>query len=290
VAEIVFTADDLARTRIASEPSAEAEVLHSLHMLTERPIRCFAPWRRNLLGRLDRRVGALVGAVGGAVAGDRPAALGPDLTAVLDRYEQLAIAPYWNRIRTLINADRSRRARVLADGGMERLLATLHPAVRWRSPALQVTTSNVGPTTIRLDGAGLLLQPSVFVWHTPVLRLRGGRPVLLYPVSCEISGGEQNRPPPDLVALMGRARAAMLRLLVSAGATTTELALRTGLSLATISEHAGVLRDAGLITTRSIGRTRLHSLTPLGAALLGPAEDPGAGARAPSATPRPESG
>jgi DNA-binding transcriptional ArsR family regulator len=41
-----------------------------------------------------------------------------------------------------------------------------------------------------------------------------------------------------------------------------------GISLAAASQHASVLRDAGLITTHRQGSAVLHVLTPLGAELL----------------------
>ena len=41
-----------------------------------------------------------------------------------------------------------------------------------------------------------------------------------------------------------------------------------GISLAAASQHASVLRDAGLITTQRQGRAVLHVLTPLGTELL----------------------
>ncbi len=272
--EISFSATGLARIRVASGPSAEVELLHSLYMLNERPIRCFAPWRQHLRKMLDRRVRTLVDVLAAhdrADATPSRAALGRERSRLLNAYEEVAIAPFWTRIRTLVDADRSRRARVLVDGGVEQLLATLHPAIRWRTPVLRVAQVDGRVATLSLDGDGLLLQPSVFVWRAPVLRRLGtGQPALLYPVSCEISGGGVNPAPADLAALVGRTRATMLCLLSASGATTTELARRTNLSLAAVSQHAGVLRQAGLITTRPVGRTRLHSLTPLGTTLLGP--------------------
>nr|WP_252980871.1 helix-turn-helix domain-containing protein [Streptomyces chartreusis] len=51
-------------------------------------------------------------------------------------------------------------------------------------------------------------------------------------------------------------------------AGTTALAERAGVSVATASEHATVLRAAGLITTVRDGSRVLHALTPLGEALL----------------------
>jgi DNA-binding transcriptional ArsR family regulator len=66
---------------------------------------------------------------------------------------------------------------------------------------------------------------------------------------------------------VGRNRAAVLASIAD-GCTTTELAGRAGISVAAASQHASVLRDAGLIVTRRQGGAVLHLLTPLGAELL----------------------
>ena len=50
---------------------------------------------------------------------------------------------------------------------------------------------------------------------------------------------------------------------------TAELADTVGISQASASEHAKVLRDANLIETRREGRSVRHSLTPLGRTMLG---------------------
>jgi DNA-binding transcriptional ArsR family regulator len=70
-----------------------------------------------------------------------------------------------------------------------------------------------------------------------------------------------------LAALVGRNRAAVLRTIAD-GCSTTELADRVGISLAAASQHASILRDAGLITTHRQGSAVLHVLTPLGVELL----------------------
>jgi DNA-binding transcriptional ArsR family regulator len=55
---------------------------------------------------------------------------------------------------------------------------------------------------------------------------------------------------------------------VADGCTTTELAYRVGISPSAASQHASVLREAGLIITCRQGSAVLHVLTPLGAELL----------------------
>ncbi|MFJ2307170.1 ArsR/SmtB family transcription factor [Streptomyces sp. NPDC087787] len=94
-------------------------------------------------------------------------------------------------------------------------------------------------------------------------------PVLVYPL--------QHAPPPastlssdaSPAALLGRTRAAALRNL-ALGATTSELAQVLGVSPATATHHTSVLRDAGLVLSQRVHNTVLHTLTPLGAALLRP--------------------
>jgi DNA-binding transcriptional ArsR family regulator len=71
----------------------------------------------------------------------------------------------------------------------------------------------------------------------------------------------------SLDALLGATRSAVLRS-VDRGATTSQLARRLGTSLSSVSRHAAVLRDAGLITSHRYDKTVLHALTPLGVAIL----------------------
>jgi 1-aminocyclopropane-1-carboxylate deaminase len=82
-----------------------------------------------------------------------------------------------------------------------------------------------------------------------------------------IGGVQSNHTRQVAAALVGRNRAAVLRTIAD-GCSTTELADRVGISLAAASQHASVLRDAGLITTHRRGSAVLHVLTPLGAELL----------------------
>jgi len=74
--------------------------------------------------------------------------------------------------------------------------------------------------------------------------------------------------PDTLAAMLGPTRAAVLRALCKPHGTA-ELAKAVRISPASASEHAKVLRDAYLIETSRAGRSVSHSLTILGAALLG---------------------
>ncbi|MET9556577.1 helix-turn-helix domain-containing protein [Streptomyces sp. NPDC006645] len=79
----------------------------------------------------------------------------------------------------------------------------------------------------------------------------------------EAAGGEA------LAALLGTTRArVLLHVAADPTATATDLVHRLGVSAATVSQHASVLRRSGLITTRRTGGSVHHSVTPLGHAVL----------------------
>jgi DNA-binding transcriptional ArsR family regulator len=83
------------------------------------------------------------------------------------------------------------------------------------------------------------------------------------------SGGSagQTAPGDALAALLGFTRAAALAA-IGTGCSTTELARRVGVSPAAASQHATVLRNAGLVASRREANTMMHSVTPLGSAVL----------------------
>ena len=58
------------------------------------------------------------------------------LAETLDQVHAAAIAaPYWADVSARFVADRSARAQEFLDGGIDRLLASLHPArIRWVPP------------------------------------------------------------------------------------------------------------------------------------------------------------
>jgi DNA-binding transcriptional ArsR family regulator len=78
----------------------------------------------------------------------------------------------------------------------------------------------------------------------------------------------ETSPQPAAVArLLGVGRALVLAEAV-VPSTTSGLAARLGLAPATVSQHLGVLRDAGLVTARRIGREVYYGQTELATALL----------------------
>ena len=71
----------------------------------------------------------------------------------------------------------------------------------------------------------------------------------------------------SLADLLGPTRACVLRACLDTPLTTTALARSVGISNSSASEHATVLRSAGLITSERHGNQVIHHTTQLGAAL-----------------------
>lgn len=292
-----FSGQDLARTvvRVAERPVVET--LFALDLLARQGGGdAFASWRRRTTHRLDRRTRSLLtlartlrpipdllhmveGAAGPAAGEER--AVGPldaqrqNLAGLLEEFHKAALAPHWDRVSACLEADCLERGRTVLSGGIERLLSTLHPTVRWDGSVLEIPShrsQNHVP-----GGLGLFLTPSLFLTDRPVLipaNDQGGPPVLAYPIapgSAEAAlvapVDEQSCPTDALGPLVGRTRAAIMKSLTES-CTTTELGRRIGISAASASQHTSVLRSAGLITTQRRLNTARHSLTPLGAALL----------------------
>jgi hypothetical protein len=126
-----------------------------------------------------------------------------------------------------------------------------------------------------LDGRGLVLMPSVFCWPDVISGLEPPwQPAVVYPARGV--GGlwspPQDRTPAALAALLGRARADVLRAL-GEPASTSALARLLGLAPSTVSAHLSVLRAAGLLTSRRYGHQVLYERTRLGITLAGPQPD-----------------
>jgi DNA-binding transcriptional ArsR family regulator len=216
------------------------------------------------IGQLDGRGGA--GAWLADVGAGRPRAMS-ELGDTMRDYHRRIIAPYWTALRTTVDTDLAVRRGALSTGGVAALLRSFRPAMRWHDPVLELP-SHPSARDVHLRGRGLLLVPSWFCRLHPVTVFDPELPqVVVYPVD--------HHPPAVLPAvngrtlqrLLGETRAAIL-LATRLGRTTGELAVRLGISAATISHHTAILRDAGLITSTRAASTVRHSLTRLGEALI----------------------
>jgi DNA-binding transcriptional ArsR family regulator len=190
------------------------------------------------------------------------------LAGLLGDYHRRCVADHWPAVRTYLEGDIAARQRLRAERGVTAVLAGLHPAVRWNDPVLEVDVP--GPARcVELAGRGLVLVPSVFCWPHPVGLLDGhGQPVLLYPARDLLALWTAPVYDRDVLAvLLGTTRAAVLEA-AAAGDSTSRLADRLDVSVASVSQHLTVLRNAGLVRSIRRGRAVHHDLTSLGVQLL----------------------
>jgi DNA-binding transcriptional ArsR family regulator len=202
------------------------------------------------------------------------------LVELVREYYECAVEPSWTAMQAALTAEQARCGQTLVKGGLDRLLATLHPKIRWQPPFLGVDTTHVPGqrrTSCVLDGRSLVLVSSIFCLDGPhVLRSTADQTapdVLIYPAVRTNEDAASLQPsglaptPSALERLLGRTKAAALAV-VADTCTTSELAALTGVTPPTASHHATVLRDAGLIRTSRTGNAVLHRLTALGAELV----------------------
>ncbi|MEU7938047.1 ArsR/SmtB family transcription factor [Microbispora bryophytorum] len=191
-------------------------------------------------------------------------------------YAQL-LEPYWHRLSGYLTADRALRMRHLLEGGIERLLTLASPRwMRWKPPVLEVRMINGIDHDLHLEGRGILLAPSAFATRSMVTD--GAHPMVSYPsgddlplhrLTALIPEHETPESASTVAALLGTTRAAVLNAIAEhPGCTTTELARLSGTTPSGASQHATVLRQAGLIQTTRYRNTALHSATSLGITLL----------------------
>lgn len=212
----------------------------------------------------------------GGLADNDPAAR-RQLIAAVTEFHRVAVQPHWERIRTHLEAHLPVAGRILREGGTDRLLATLHPDLRWRPPVLEIERRTAPSRDMFLGGRGLILVPSLFRRKAPPVFSaqadEDGPAVLFYPAPTELAQGATlwvpRRPTHQaLMALLGQTRAEVLELIAEAAVTGSEIARRLGIAPASVSEHATVLREAGLTARHRLGGAVLHSITPVGVALL----------------------
>jgi DNA-binding transcriptional ArsR family regulator len=211
--------------------------------------------------------GALESAYGRAWLAD-PVRMIRELADAVEEVWYTLVAPDWPRLRALLEADVAFHSRRLAEVGLGGLLPEINRRFGWHAGTL--TVEYRGEHERRLDGRGLVLMPSVFVWPDVVSTFEPPwQPTLVYPARG--IGGLWAEPaegtPQALVRLLGRGRAAVLAAL-DEPAGTTALAHRLRLAPSSVSAHLATLREAGLLLSRRYGHQVLYERTPLGIALL----------------------
>ncbi|GAA1571515.1 MULTISPECIES: ArsR/SmtB family transcription factor [Kribbella] len=252
------------------------EALWSPDFLTPRP---YTP-----LGRIDAEFAALTGTPAAVVRADlvavHPAELPPVLRGrpekVLDRvlaalraYWEACFAPYWPRMRSVLEADVVHRGRVMAQAGLAAMFADLDPHVRLDGAVVSVRLrANLAYRT-STAGRGLTLAPSLFSRRATAPISAAEPPQIMYPARGLATLWEtETSPSADALAgLIGRGRAGLMGLLETP-ASSTDLARRLGVTPTAVNQHLRALRAAGLLASARHGRSVLYHRSDLGDSLV----------------------
>ncbi|MDT0304994.1 ArsR/SmtB family transcription factor [Streptomonospora wellingtoniae] len=184
---------------------------------------------------------------------------------LLERIWHGALRPDWQRRRHLIEADAVARTSAMVRGGWRAALEGMRPGMSWMGRGrLRIRTDD--PARRELRSCALVFTPVTFsrtwvCWRAP------DRYGVVYPASGPLAENGRAPRPDALAALLGPARAEVLRSL-DAPASTTHLVARTGQGLGSVGGHLKVLREANLVARRRSGRSVLYSRTALGESLV----------------------
>ena len=181
------------------------------------------------------------------------------------------VHPKWTMTRDVLEADIAYHGRRSARYGVNALFLGLDDRLTWDDESGTLELHTRVEEERDLDGAGLVLMPSCFVWPNLVaVTERPWRPTVVYPargIGELWSDPTQRDPATGLARLLGTRRAAIL-LVLGSPSTTSRLARAMAMSPAAVSEHLGVLHDAGLVNRTRVGRSVEYQRTPRGSALV----------------------
>jgi len=208
-----------------------------------------------------------------------PAALrGPDdavLTRVVDAladYWDRCFAGPWPRMRAVLEADVLHRGRESAQRGLASMFAGLAETVSFADGVVSVRLAAPVHYARSTSGVGLTLVPTLFTRNASTPISPDEPPLIMYGARGRGTLWEAERAPAPgaLVGLVGAVRAGLLGQLATP-TSSTELAVRSGVTPAAVNQHLVALRAAGLLTSARTGRSVLYRRSDLGDRLLGAA-------------------
>jgi len=188
--------------------------------------------------------------------------------AVLERALRSALRAFggeYERVRATLHTDMAHRKEILFSGGLEAALESVFRTASWHGDTLELPHAN--DIDLDLRGRGMVLLPTAFrIGSTLIGSPMPDQPLtVIYPAHIPMPLLEDSARTPALTPLLGRTRTAVLKTIThNPSSTTSQVAALLGISPGRASEHAGVLRDAGLITSHRHRNTVRHVPTKLG--------------------------
>jgi len=203
-----------------------------------------------------------------ALAGRADRVLGR-IVATLADYWETCFVPWWPRMRAVLEADVVHRGRVMAREGLAAMFADISDRLRLVDNVLEVVLHH--PVSYRRStaGEGLTLVPSLFP-RAVSAPITGDEPAVVMYAARGVGTLWEPEPatrPLALARLIGDVRAHLLAVLESP-ASSTELAVRLGVTTSAVNQHLRTLRAGGLLTSARHGRSVLYLRSELGDRLV----------------------
>jgi DNA-binding transcriptional ArsR family regulator len=197
------------------------------------------------------------------------------VAVALGAYWNAAIAPHWEQMRAVLEADIAYRAQQVTLGGISALLKDLHPELQLHQSTIRINRTG---RNYDLAGNGLLLIPCVFACSCLMFDPGSlGLPTIDYRPrglgTVWNNNGTALAEGDPLTALIGQSRTAILRH-AELPRTTTDLARELSLSGATISVHLSILKRCRMVTSWRSGSRVLYQRTPLASSILSGVMEP----------------
>jgi DNA-binding transcriptional ArsR family regulator len=189
------------------------------------------------------------------------------LADALIGYHRAVLAPLWDRVVAITEADIAHRRASMLEHGLGAAIDELHEKVSYAGAEIRVDMAE-HDIAVEATGSGVWFVPSVFLWPWVSVEYETEQPVVSY--AARGSGLVWERPRENrlsLSSLIGRSRAAILEHLV-VPRSTTWLARSLHLAPATVSAHLAVMSASGLLDSRKSGREVLYVRTPVAEQLL----------------------
>jgi DNA-binding transcriptional ArsR family regulator len=200
---------------------------------------------------------------------DDPAVLRDAAASALATYWSVAIAPYWQHVSAILEADVLYRGMQCAQIGPGAAYNQIDPLIRWDNGILVVDIVESWNKHVPVAGRVTQLVPSVFnlgptlpisTETPPVIGYRSRRSAVLWH---EITPSASAA----IRALLGQRRAALL-VALDQPRSTTELAHQMRVTPSAISQQLQVLAGAGLVDRTRMSRVVLYSQSELGRHLV----------------------
>jgi DNA-binding transcriptional ArsR family regulator len=206
-----------------------------------------------------------------AVLTGRADAVRRRMASALRGWWDACLAPYWPRMRTLLEADISHRGREQARSGTAAMVNSINERISMSGRVVRIALNDPTPRRVTVsEPGGLMLSPTLFNRLASVPMRDDEPPVIMYGARGQGSLWlPEQRPRASyaaLAAVVGPVRAHLLVALAEP-ASSTELALRLGVTPSAVNQQLRALHRAGLATRAQHGRSVLYRRSDLGDAL-----------------------